>query len=380
MDISEAFIITAGTLCILYCLHFIGYVIKWESIHKAQQTIKTPITKVSVIVPARNESNNITKCLACIIKQEYPKNLFEIIVVDDCSDDNTIETATSEFDNYNFENGLVIDLKKDKKTGKKEAISKGVLSSKGELIITTDADCIMNRFWIQSFVNCYETFEPNIISGPVTLKSENTFFQKLQSLELCGLSLISGASIQNNLPLMANGANLCFEKKSFLEINGYKNNLSIPSGDDIFLVLGILKAQKKKAIYLKNPKAIVYTDANNSFSEFYQQRKRWASKSANLPSLYIKWIGFIVLALNLMLLLGFGMLLFSNEFNVIVFISIFGLKSIVDFFFLLTATSYFNKTKLMLLFPIGAIINILNVSLFGMVGFFGTYNWKGREY
>ena len=378
MDVSQAFLIITGLISLIYCIQLLLYLFYWKAISKPIKKSPNTNTKVTVVVPVRNEEKNIVACIKAISNQCYQNQLFELIIVDDCSEDKTVEIALSELANQEHLNSSLVQLNRNETTGKKAAITKAVESSNGDLILTTDGDCTMGPHWIRSMVSCYEHNKPKVIIGTVLIKLEETLFEKLQSIELCGLAMISGASIQQNQPLMANGGNLCYEKKEFYNVRGFRNNKSIPSGDDIFLVLDIHKTNPTGVVFANNIDAVVFTKTQKSLLEFYHQRKRWASKSAQLPSLHIKWMGIVVFGTNLLLLSGIPLALFYNEFDVIVFISIFGFKSIIDFIFLYIATSYFKKEKLMTVFPIGQLINIIYVSLFGMVGFFGKYNWKGR--
>jgi cellulose synthase/poly-beta-1,6-N-acetylglucosamine synthase-like glycosyltransferase len=132
--------------------------------------------------------------------------------------------------------------------------------------------------------------------------------------------------------------------------------------------------------FIKSPEAMVYTQPLNSFMSFWMQRKRWASKSRQCKDVHFLIIGSIVLGTNLMLLLGLPISILVPSMFSSLFIFIFGSKLIVDFCFLFFATKFQNNKNLMVIFPIGAILNILNVSIFGLTGWFGKYNWKGRSH
>ena len=146
---------------------------------------KRNIVKVSVLIAARNEENNIKKLLESLYDQSFPKELFEVIIVDDHSEDNTKEFINT-FINNNKD--LNIKLLEAEKEGKKLAISQALHNASNELIIVTDADCVLNNLWIESIVGFYQENNCKMILAPVLLSPAENFFEKMQVLE--HLSLI----------------------------------------------------------------------------------------------------------------------------------------------------------------------------------------------
>jgi glycosyltransferase involved in cell wall biosynthesis len=123
-------------------------------------------TLITVIIPARNEEDNITACLQSILAQDYPKNLFEVIVVDDHSTDGTAEQVRS----FTSENIRLISLKDHTNNDplnsyKKKAIEIAVQQSTGNLIVTTDADCVVSTKWLSRIASFYEQYCPVFIAG-----------------------------------------------------------------------------------------------------------------------------------------------------------------------------------------------------------------------
>src|SRR5213075_2078285 len=116
------------------------------------------------------------------------------------------------------------------------------------------------------------------ISGPVKLEEGNSLFGKMQVTEFASLIGTGAASIGFGMPNMCNGANLAFEKAAFVAVNGYAGNDKIASGDDEFLMHKIHSQFPGSVCFLKNPKAIVRTNVQQSLSGFLSQRIRWASK------------------------------------------------------------------------------------------------------
>ena len=196
-----------------------------------QPTKNTLQPKISLIIPARNEETNIGKLLAALSNQSYPKELTEIIVVDDHSTDNTATIVQQ------FPFAKLIQLKEDAiNSYKKKAIEKGIAEATGELIVTTDADCNVNPGWLRAINSSFSDESVKMSFGAVRIQSDQTIFSRLQALEFSSLIGSGASTAAFGFPTMCNGANLAFTKEAFLQTNGYTGNEQIASGDDEFLM------------------------------------------------------------------------------------------------------------------------------------------------
>ncbi len=352
-------------------------------------------TFVSILIPARNEEKNIADCINDILQQDFPEELFEIIVVDDFSTDSTtrvVEDFCKRNGNIRLirlsgENGNTdytdrtqitqIEHRLDKNYGKKRAIYKGIENSKGNLIVTTDADCRMNNEWLSTIVSFYEEFKPKMIVCPVVIL-ETGIFSRIQSLEFLSLVGSSAGAIGINRPIMCNGANLAYEKDAFLQFNDPLNN-KYASGDDVLFMLMLKK--KFKILFLKSYKAIVYTKSQLTFQNFIQQRRRWVSKSKAYKDFDIIFTALIVFFTNFFLFCSFTLMWFIDYFGCL-FLALFILKILVDFLFLNIIFSFFNKirirTVLLLFLPV-EFLYFFYVSFIGILGNLQRYKWKGRK-
>ena len=184
-----------------------------------------PKTKISILIPARNEADNIGNCIESILNQTYPKNLFEIIVLDDFSEDETAELVN----NYTKNNLTTIRLialgnyisLDDTQSFKKKAIEIGIAQANGELIVTTDADCVVQPNWLMLIASIYEEKQPKFIAAPVNFYQEQNDFERFQSLDFIGMMGITGSGIHTKLMNMCNGANLAYSKAVFYEVKGF---------------------------------------------------------------------------------------------------------------------------------------------------------------
>ncbi len=362
----------------LYLIIILYYSYGWFSLGNFNKTFKTPFTQVSVIVAVRNERNNILNCLTDIIKQDYPAELFELIVVDDASEDHTAQLVEEFIEDHPEKNIRLIYIKDKTRSSKKHAITEGISRSAGTFIVTTDADCRMNEQWLSSLVNYYETFGVSMIAGPVCMNDEGSVFQKLQSLEFFSLVVVGAASITLNNPILCNGANLAYEKSSFDFLKGFKGNEKYASGDDIFLLQKIKKQLHERIGFIRNVDSIVYTSAEESFRGFIQQRVRWISKSKAYKDFFTIFTAVIVFSFNLLLLCGFILGLFNPLFLKIV-LFFFSIKLFIDLPLLAGITYFMGRSKLLLYYLPLQMLNVFYVSIVGFYGNFAKYNWKGRR-
>jgi len=377
IDIFQYFFIIA---CFVYVCIITLFTIGWFNLKIYHPTFQNFSTKVSVIIATRNEEDNIKLCLNDLIAQDFDKNLFEVIIVDDFSTDKTI-SIIKDFVKSSSVNIQLIDLKNEKhgKFSKKEAIQKAIEKSNGELIITTDADCRINSKWVSTFVDYYENSEKKLISGPVCFHRKVSFWGKLQSLEFLSLVSSGAGAIRIGKPIMCNGANLAYSKTAFYTIKGFEKDKKYSSGDDVFLLQNMKKTFGSKSIgFLKSKNAIVYTKPQNSIKGFINQRIRWTSKSSGYKDFFLILTAFSVLLLNLSIISSIIITLFHPHFLLFTII-IFVIKSIIDFPILLGITSFTKQKNLLFFyFPLQFIYPIY-ISVLGILGNLLNFNWKDRK-
>ncbi len=332
-------------------------------------------TFITVIIPARNEEKNIRACLTSVINQSYPREQFEVIVIDDFSTDETAAVARS------FENVRLISLQDTEKvvlnSYKKKAIEIAVAKAKGALIVTTDADCIVPEKWLETIEAMYARNSPACIAAPVTFYNENNFLKIFQSLDFMTLQGITGAAIHKKFHSMGNGANLAYEKKAFIEVEGFSGIDNIASGDDMLLMHKI-EERYRNSMYLKSFEAIVKTAPAATFSEFIHQRIRWASKADKYRDKKITAILLLVYLFNVWILLS-GVLSIFYTYLFFWFAAVLIAKTVVELFFLYPVATFFKKQKLLWWFPVAQPFHILYTVVAGWLGKFGTYKWKGRK-
>jgi cellulose synthase/poly-beta-1,6-N-acetylglucosamine synthase-like glycosyltransferase len=362
-----------------YAVLLIYYRQSWLSIPDFKPAANAaPITKISIIIPARNEEENIVDCLDSIINQNYPTHLFEVLVVDDHSTDNTAKIVLR----YQRQNVKLIPLKDFIAPGeinsyKKKAIEIAIQQSTGELIVTTDADCIAPNNWLQTMAAFYEKSNPEFIVMPVAIKCSNRFIEIFQALDFMTLQGITGASVHKKFHSMCNGANLAYTKKAFIAVDGFKGIDKIASGDDMLLLHKIYTRYPDGIAYLKSTAAIIQTQPVHSVGQFFNQRIRWASKADKYDDKRIFAVLLLVYFFNVWILaLGVGAFFFPIALHLLIVLMA---KTIVELLFLFPVASFFNRIKLLWLFPIAQPFHVLYTVIAGWLGKFGSYQWKERK-
>jgi cellulose synthase/poly-beta-1,6-N-acetylglucosamine synthase-like glycosyltransferase len=346
-------------------------------------------TKISIIIPARNEEENIGCCLQSIIEQSYPAHLFEVLVVDDHSTDNTAAIIKS----YASQNVKLISLKdylsaNEINSYKKKAIEISIQQSNGELIVTSDADCIFPKNWLTSIASFYESKRPAFIVMPVLISYGKKMIEVFQSLDFMTLQGITGASVHKKFHSMCNGANLAYTKEAFIAVNGFKGIDNIASGDDMLLMHKIYNQFPNNIEYLKSREVIVTTNPVSTIQQFFNQRIRWASKADQFDDKRIFIVLIIVYFLNVLMMVLPIVALISNRsisimniqlsmFNF--YASLLLIKTIFELFFLYPVAKFFNQTKLLWWFPIAQPFHIVYTVIAGWLGKFGKYTWKERS-
>ena len=378
-DIIFIFYILLIFFGIIYFVIISIYTYGWFRLKTYNPVNKNYSTVVSIIIPARNEEDNITNLINDLINQDYPSELYEIIIVNDNSTDKTVEKV-NDFISRNPDCKVrLINVSEEKlfRAYKKKAINMAIENSIGDLIITTDADCRFSNKWITSFISFYESEKPKMIVGPVSFFNETTFFEKIQTLEFLSLIAITGGAIRTGRPIMCNGANLAYEKQAFYEVGGFGYD-KFSSGDDVFLLLKIRKYFGNKSVrFLKNYSAIVFTEAKKSVRDFFHQRTRWASKNKGY-SLSILFVSFTVYMMNLLLIAGLILCIFYPQLLKVVSLS-FLLKLIIELPILISISNFARRSKMFLYsFPL-IVLYPIYIILTGALGIVGSYHWKGRK-
>ena len=374
MIISLLLFFTALLLFYLYFLTTISTGIKKVQILEYLSSIKSYVT---VIIPFRNEAENILASLESVSSQKLGTENFEVIYIDDNSDDNSYSLLESADKPQNIKI-LKSPFGLGERAHKKKALKNAIENAKGEIIITTDADCIHGPDWLKTMLAYFDD-QTAFVSGPVEFSSNGSLFDKLQRIEFSSLILVGAGLIGAKNPIICNAANLGFRKKIFNEVGGYDDNLKLSSGDDEFLMQKIHRTTNYKIKFCFDRNAISSTKPNSSLNQFYQQRRRWASKGFhyvdNKITITLVLIFLFYLSLPAQLFLG----IFSNSVFLLSLLVSLITKFIYEYKVVqLDSNGLFKQTKLST-FLLAELLHVPYILISGFSGLVGNYEWKGRK-
>jgi cellulose synthase/poly-beta-1,6-N-acetylglucosamine synthase-like glycosyltransferase len=326
---------------------------------------------ITVVVAARNEEHSLDACLRALTTQSYPGTHYEIIVVNDQSEDCTAEVA------QRF-SGVRVFHTSPLTSGKKGALSLGIEAAHGEIIATTDADCIVSPEWLATIALA---FDPGIhmVTGPVLYPHPGNLFERFQALDIAGLALITASGLRSRLHTLANGGNMAFRRDSYDRTGGLERHRFHASGDDLFLVQQIRKAYPEGIRFLWGRHAVVYSRPGPTCTALIRQRIRWASKNRALPekSVHRIWAGiWLVFVLNLLVLItGFWV---SRAITLVAGFCILCIF-VMEFLLLRRVTNYYGIPEIRGGFLLPASMHYMYVVFIGTLALLRQdYIWKGR--
>ena len=341
----------------------------------------SPKTHFSIIIPFRNEAENLPRLFTSLRKLDYPYGFYEILLVNDASQDAS-EELCSQFINANSQLNVRL-LQNNRITGspKKNAITTALGAATKEYMITTDADCTVPEAWLKEFNARITTSDARMIAGPVRIsvhKRKSGFLDLFQELDFFSLQGATIGGFGIDLPFMCNGANFCYEKKAFQKVNGFEGNENIASGDDIFL-LEKFKKEGFKIAFLKSKNAIVKTQPQPDWKSFFAQRIRWAAKTSAYNNFFGKLTGLLILTMNLMLAVIFLGVLTGKITSSLLLVP-FLLKFNIDFILIYHSARFFEREKVLKNYFWCSFIYPFLTSYIAVLSLFSGYNWKGRRF
>jgi cellulose synthase/poly-beta-1,6-N-acetylglucosamine synthase-like glycosyltransferase len=330
-----------------------------------------PKTSFSIIVPFRNEAENLPVLLESFSKLNYPTNLFEVILVDDESD------CKLQIADYRMQI-TTIDNIRVSNSPKKDAITTAMEIVKTDWVITTDADCMVSENWLLTLDNFIQLNPVSMIAGAVTYDCNDSFLHHFQQLDLASLQGATIGSFGIKKGFMCNGANFAYTKSFFQELKGFEGNSAIASGDDVFLLQKALSQYPEKVAYLKSKNTIVTTKPVNDWKALFYQRVRWASKTTSYQSTFGKRLGLLVFIMNFglvycLVLTFFGILPYFSP--VMYFLIKFGIDSVL----IQQTNKFLTKHKIRYL-VLSSLWYPFFSSAVALYCLFGKYEWKGRRF
>ena len=359
------------------------------------------LPSVTVVVPARDEQDTIGPCVDSILAADYPRARLEIIVVDDDSSDRTADVVRQRMagapalavagdelprDEWQESEGAgrlrlvqIPENRRRDRAHKKRAIEKAVAHARGELVLTTDADCVVPPGWARAMAAQFEGPEVAFVSGPVRYRVSpgDGLFARLQAVDFFGLMACGAGGIGAGQPNLANGANVGYRLETFHALGGFSGIDHVTSGDDELLMQKIAYGTPLDVRFCADPGATVLTEPVRSVRAFVHQRKRWASKGAHYPRRLQRmllgvgafFVALVATALAAPFVPGLWGWLLAG----------LGLKAAGDLVVLVPAARRFGQASLLAVYPVHLLLHAPHSLVVGALGPLGGFEWKDRQ-
>ena len=367
-----------------YILTMVGLLIGYHrlpiynSSEMEETSLSSDVIHFSVIIPFRNEAENLPDQLRSLKNLQYPLDGFEVLFVDDESEDNSVKLIHELLESTAFDY-QILSNNRHSNSPKKDAIETAIQRSKFDWIIATDADCELPVRWLSSFNDYIIQHQPDMLVGPVAYTVQKNWLSQFQNLDNYSLQAVTMGSFGWNKPILSNGANLAYRKEKFAQVSGFSENNHIASGDDIFLMEKFLDQNPKGVQFLKSIDAMVLTKSEDSWSAIISQRVRWASKTGKSKSKSTKLVGLLVFLVNLFPILTGVYAVFDFTFIWVV-LGYLILKIGIDFIMILKHSRFLQKRIRLDYFLSSALVYPFITVMIVCKSFFRSYTWKGRTY
>lgn len=323
---------------VIYLFLIVRFIYGWHITPLFYPQAPTQQTPISIVCPCKNERVHLPYLFQAINEQTYQN--FELIIVNDHSTDDSM-TYANEVAN-DIETLSVIN---NQGKGKKQALKTGIEKAKYELIVTIDADCIPNTLWLETIVDFYEKNKTDLIVCPIKMEGKDNFFTNFQKFEMVSLIASGGGAIGSGMPILCNGANLAFTRKTWTN-NQQNLQYQESSGDDIYLLQSVSK-RGGKIQFLKSPNSLVITQAQQSIKAFLLQHARWMSKRAALSDKNYLLTAITVYTISNLLIINLLLAPFyPTLWKSLCFL--FGSKLMIDTLFFAKIKSFFGLKKIVL--------------------------------
>ncbi|MBD3582019.1 glycosyltransferase family 2 protein [Flavobacterium selenitireducens] len=374
--------VAIAVLFAVYVFIYSGFVLWLASgfarVERFNSDKQDPKTTFSIVIPFRTEEKNLPALLESITRLEYPKESFELIFINDASED----FSENLINKWRMANGsfatTMIDNIRLSGSPKKDAISRAIPIAKGDFVITTDADCELPGRWLATFDAFIRSRNAEMVAGPVIYGGKNNFLDHFQRLDFLSLQGVTIGSFGLGKPFMCNGANFAYARSFFNEIGGFRGVDDFASGDDVMLLQKAVRRFPEKVAYLKSADAIVKTQPAKTWGELFNQRVRWASKAVGYDHLLAENLALVTFLANLFLVIS-AICTTTDFFDWRLPLVLFILKLIPDWIMLSKTNGFFRNSRIV--FPVFASLCYpFFVSVVAIWAIIGRYRWKGRVF
>jgi len=276
-EVVVIYIFAAGFL--IQCFFWVAFAVGYRRsrrpvVHMPETGSKQ--TPISVVVAARNEEERIPDLIALLDAQSHEE--FEVVVVDDASEDGTVEIIEAMAQSRSWLR--LIQIEKPVFPRKKSALMAGIAAAKFDVLAFTDADCRPPVKWLSRLADIHASHgEPVVVVGHALFDKESGFLNLMARYVALITSFQAAATIGLGMPFMAFGTNLSYRKQLFYSVGGFGDGLSSLSGDDDLFVQHVHATGAEKIVWMSDRKAVVRTRAMTSVRTWLVQKKRHSSSA-----------------------------------------------------------------------------------------------------
>jgi len=363
-------------LAVVY-LGMIGWLYRgMDTIKPFTPTTQVPQNSFSVLIPFRDEAEYLPQLLQSLALLKYPSTLFEVILIDDASTDNSRGLISAFADKSDLDIKILNNIRHSN-SPKKDAIQLALTTAKYPWIVSTDADVTLPDLWLNTFDQFIQSHRSKLMVGPVAYQNNHAWlgqFQALDQLSLQG-STLGGFGIDR--PFLCSGANLCYEKEAFTSVHPFKDNSHIASGDDIFLLHRFKKQFPEEVFFIKSRDILVHTYPEKSWGALVQQRLRWAAKTSQVQHPFTRLMGVLILLVNVSVFIALVGLFLGQWQLALLFLA---LKFGIDYLFLRKTAQLWQHQFTAFDYIKSAVVYPFFISFIGVYALFSGYQWKGETY
>ncbi|ACF12964.1 glycosyl transferase family 2 [Chloroherpeton thalassium ATCC 35110] len=325
--------------------------------------------KITVVVAARNEEKNIARTLDSLVAIDYPHDKLEIIIGDGNSEDRTAEIIEAYAKKHPFVKLLRVDQNRPIK-GKANALHQAAEIAKGDYILITDADCLVQPTWAKETVKHF-TAGVGLVCG-ITIPEAKGLFASLQTLDWCYILGTSSAVASLGYPIGGIGNNFNLRKEAYFETGGYEK-IPFSITEDYTLFRAISNSRWKIAFPLKQ-ETYNSTAPMESLRELYSQKQRWTLGGLDASPLQ-SIMAMLIFLVHLVTLVSFAFLPVWMPLAALL------VKSFGDFLVVSATLLKLRKPKMLLTFPAFELYYYLYVLMVPFILIFDRkVTWKGVSY
>lgn len=338
--------IAAVVIQLVYSIFFHARIFLYK---QKSKTVDSGTKPVSIVICARNEEENLLKNIPLIMEQDYPD--FEVIVVNDCSVDDTqdiLHAYKNKYDNFK-----AVNIKESERFwgGKKFALTLGIKASENELLLLTDADCIpASKNWLKNMVSDLNDIDSSVVLGYGGYEAQSGFLNKIIRIDTLMVALNYFSFALAGFPYMGVGRNMAYKKHTFFKNKGFANHQHIKSGDDDLFINEV--SNKSNTLVCISEESKTISEPNTVWAKWVFQKKRHLTtgtkyKFRNQLLLSLQNLSYLTMIVTFFV----SIILVSNQQLLILILSLFALRYLINWSSLYSLSKRVNEKGVVFLFP-----------------------------